>query len=494
MRFIQFVLTIVKTVLTLVILSAYCSKIRATDTPFYIKKDLFDQTNTDSLGLVTAKGTETITVFAPVDTTDKFSNGVVMTGFRDYIYCQWQSSAKDEDAADTWVAYSRSLDGKNWSSPDTLAASIKDGFCSSGGWWVNGDTLVAYINVWPSNVSPRGGYACYTTSIDGLTWSPMKPLLMANGDTLKGIFEQDPHALPDGRIINAAHFQPGLIVSPVYTDDPSGVRGWICANFTNMAISGDISREIEPSWYLRSDDSLVMIFRDQFSTYKKLASISSDRGESWSKPVLTDMPDSRAKQSAGNIADSAVYMVSNPVNNKTRIPLAITLSKDGLFFNTAYILRKGGEGIQELRYEGNAKRLGYHYPKTMIWKDTLYVSYSTNKEDVEYTRVPLVSLVLDTSTIDTVSTSVTEIKSELFSQTYNIKINAGTNGVIGISLPDNFNQLGIVCIFNVYGQLIYRDQLTAIETILDMKSYPKGIYIIDVRAGLRRRSILFGNW
>ena len=41
------------------------------------------------------------------------------------------------------------------------------------------------------------------------------------------------------------------------------------------------------------------------------------------------------------------------------------------------------------RYEGRYKTLGYSYPKATVWHNRLYISYSTNKEDVECTIVPL---------------------------------------------------------------------------------------------------------
>ena len=73
------------------------------------------------------------------------------------------------------------------------------------------------------------------------------------------------------------------------------------------------------------------------------------------------------------------------------IPLAITLSRDGRLFDRAWVLR-GAADLQPLRFEGLYKRPGYHYPKSVIWKDHLYVGYATNKEDVELTRVPLSEL------------------------------------------------------------------------------------------------------
>lgn len=260
---------------------------------------------------------------------------------------------------------------------------------TSGGWWVNGDTLVAYVNVWPTSLTPRGGNAWYATSVDGLKWSSLKALALADGKSMTGVFEQDPHALPDGRIVNAAHFQPGLLAAPVYTDDPSGIRGWKRAKYSTLSTTNNVSREIEPSWFRRSDGTLVMVFRDQTTTYRKLAAISVDKGATWTTASPVEMPDSRAKQSAGNLPEGTAFQVGNPVDGKRRSPLVVTVSRDGSDFNKAWVLRKGGSDLQAQRYTGKAKTLGYNYPKSTIWNGFLWVGYATNKEDVQCTRVPV---------------------------------------------------------------------------------------------------------
>jgi hypothetical protein len=135
-----------------------------------------------------------------------------------------------------------------------------------------------------------------------------------------------------------------------------------------------------------------MIFRDQHSTFRKLASISYDTAKTWTTPVLVGTTDSRAKQCAGNLPDGIAYMVNNPSGNKNRFPLAITLSRDGFHFDSAHLLRAGGDDLQPMRYPGKYKRAGYSYPKSVIWDHYLYVSYATNKEDVELTRIPLAVL------------------------------------------------------------------------------------------------------
>ena len=144
-----------------------------------------------------------------------------------------------------------------------------------------------------------------------------------------------------------------------------------------------------------------MVMRDQRSRYISLAAKSDDRGETWSQTMETNMPDSRAKQCAGNLPDGTVFLVNNPgrvINNNNatwRVPLTITLSKDGYFFTKSYLLRSGkDDDYPKQKYEGRANTLGYSYPKAFIHEDYLYVSYSTNKDDAEYSRIPIKEISL----------------------------------------------------------------------------------------------------
>ena len=351
---------------------------------------VIDTTNHETAGLKPAKDVKTVTIFRAGDDTDHYSNGVVMTSFKGKLYCMWQSSPKDEDSDDTWVAYSVSADdGQTWSKPQPLALPTKDCYCTSGGWLVRGDTLIAFIDTWQKGLDPRGGKTNYMTSTDGYTWSQMQAVTMADGSVMEGVLEQDPYTLPGGRIVGAAHFMAGLHICPVYTDDPKGIAGWRKALFESEDM-GKQSREIEPSQYVQPDGTLVMLFRDQRSSFRKLVSVSSDRGETWTKPALTNIPDGRTKQCAGNLPNGTSFMVSCPANEKRRWPLVLQLSLDGSTFDKAVLLRSGSvNDLPPKRYEGRYKTVGYNYPKAMVWQDKLFVCYSTNKEDVECTVIPL---------------------------------------------------------------------------------------------------------
>lgn len=356
----------------------------------YIPNGVIDTTQHETVGLNPSANVKTITVFKATEQSDHYANGVVLAAFKGKLYCMWQSSPKDEDSDDTRVLYSISSDeGNSWSKPMVLAAPNQDCCCTSGGWLVNGDTLLAFIDTWQKGLSPRGGKTCYITSTDGLSWSPMLPVRMADGSEMDGVLEQDPYRLPDGRLVGATHFMPGLHVCPVYTDDPKGISGWRKGLFEYKDL-GKTSREIEPSQYVRPDGTIVMLFRDQSSSFRKLVSISKDRGETWTKPVLTTFPDGRTKQCAGNLPDGTSYMVSCPAPAKRRWPLVLHQSNDGIKFDKAILLRSGSTSdLPPRRYEGKYKTLGYSYPKAIVYHQNLYIGYSTNKEDVECTIVTL---------------------------------------------------------------------------------------------------------
>ena len=356
----------------------------------YIPDGVIDTTKHETVGLKPAKEVKTVTIFKATELSDHYANGVVLSAFKGKLYCMWQSSPKDEDSDDTRVVYSISRDdGNTWSKPMTLAAPSRDYYCTSGGWQVWGDTLIAFIDTWEKGLSPRGGKTCYMTSSDGLKWSKMQPVRMIDGSEMNGVLEQDPYRLPDGRIIGATHFMPGLHVCPVFTDDPRGISGWQKGQFEAEDI-GKTSREIEPSQYLQPDGTIVMLFRDQSSSFYKLVSVSKDRGETWTKTTLTSFPDARTKQCAGNLPDGTSFIVSCPVPAKRRWPLVLHLSGDGKKFGQAILLRSGTPGdLPPRRYDGRYKTLGYSYPKAIVHNGKLYVSYSTNKEDVECTIVTI---------------------------------------------------------------------------------------------------------
>lgn len=351
-----------------------------------IKNKLLNQADTLSLGLSRNNNVETYSIFTATDSTNHYCNGVAITIFKKQLYCMWQTSPTNEDEATTSVVYAHSTDqGKTWSPPITLHAPQNEQLCTSGGWIATTDTLIAFINIWPDSISPWGGFTYFKTSANGTDWSSVQPVMMHNGEQLCGVMEQDPHILNNNLIISAAHFQPGLQVCPIFTTDPTGRTNWQKGTFI-AEDNGKQSRELEPSLFIRPNGSIVMIFRDQKSTFRKLASESTDNGQTWSTTQITNIPDCRQKQCAGNLDKNNIYMVGCPVNAKRRYPLCLLLSTDGYIFDKAILLRSGTE-LPSKHWDGKAKTIGYSYPKAIADEKYLYVAYATNKEAIELTRV-----------------------------------------------------------------------------------------------------------
>lgn len=355
----------------------------------------YDPSHPATLGLSPAPGAEHFTVYVPARSEDfAYNHGAVLTVFQGRFYVQWQSSFRDEDAPETRVMYAVSEDGATWSPPRVLRPAREGGVITNGGWLGDGESLVAFLNVWSvTGEAPRHGFTEFIESGDGETWTDPSPVLDASGSPITGIIEQDVRALPDGRLLTAFHIQPGLIAAPHATSDPLGQTGWVRGEMENLPTEGDISRELEPAWYLTSQGSVVMVFRDQAGSFGTLMSESQDQGETWSTPVLSDFPDSRSKQSAGNLPDGTVFRTNNPRRDRTRYPLVLSLSADGRRFDRAYTLRTGLDDMPAMQFDGRYKRLGYSYPKSLVHDGHLYVAYATNKERIELTRIPVSSLI-----------------------------------------------------------------------------------------------------
>ena len=340
---------------------------------------VLDLQDTVTLGLERLPEAEKVIVHR----SDGYVNNVLITYFRGEYYCMWQASERDEDTPDTKVLYARSRDGVAWGEPVLLAAPTDSTFVSPGGWIRRGDSLAAILNYVCAPDRSKGGTAWYSTTRDGVRWSAPQPVRMADGTPVDGIFEQDPLLLPSGRTVGAVHFRPGLMPVPVYTDAPSALEGWVRGRFPEGT-----GKPLEPSQYRLPDGTLVMFFRDQASTFVKLASISTDQGESWSAPVPTDIPDSRSKQCAGILPDGRAFWVGNPTGTKSRRLLVLALSTDGLLFDKAWLLA-GPQDLPTRRHEGRYKTLGYNYPKAVLLNGYLWISFSLNKEDAALVRVPV---------------------------------------------------------------------------------------------------------
>ncbi|MCC6681494.1 MAG: exo-alpha-sialidase [Phycisphaeraceae bacterium] len=392
--------------LTTALLFAITGLGRAADSPIVIAPGLFDMEAGDTRGLPTVEGAETFTIYRAQDNTYKFANHPQLIVFKGRFYATWQATPLDEDSDDSVAVYSVSDDGKTWSKPMVIAPPLPGSlYHASAGWWSDGQTLVCYILRMEEASAGNTKMTVARTSTDGDNWSDFIVVLPT------AIASASPQQIPGGRLIFEGHGTApegvGHVCQLFYSDELDGFNGWTQAELPffgpwneSKDDQGNITRKSgrasEPSLFVRADGNLTMIFRDTVwdrakRTYRVLASISEDRGQTWSMPVLTDMPDSQSMQCCGNLPDGTAYMINCPSRELwQRVPLAITLSSDGITFDRSFVVRGTPP---ERRYEGKSKTFGYSYPSAMIHDNALWIAAAVNKEDIEVTRVPLSSLI-----------------------------------------------------------------------------------------------------
>ena len=145
-------------------------------------------------------------------------------------------------------------------------------------------------------------------------------------------------------------------------------------------------RMSEPSWYIDPQGIGHLIFRDGRGSKYLYHSLSRDEGKTWSPPVRTNYPDATSKNLSGRLSNGWYYLINNP-NQKKRDPLAISFSRDGWSFSHPMALRKNAP---ERRFPGRSKGSeSFQYPHAIEHGGSLWVIYSTNKEDIEISEYKL---------------------------------------------------------------------------------------------------------
>jgi len=424
-------------------------KMKYEKVPFEMAPGLFDHSKRSTLGLTRVQGAETFTIFAPNDNhadrtcmhlpfCPKYNHGVRIESFGGGLIAFWRARSAGENSPDGMNVYSVSKDnGETWSPPklkgrighaqpgqnvrnpgeeprprqEVPAASAASGWVPPA-WHSKGQPYVLYEPRYYGKGSfwagPGPRRTEYTSSTDGVHWAAWQFLRDNKGNFIDG-YVFAPTRLSDGRLIvvDGRMTDGGAVVSaPFYTDDPAGIKGWTRAERKNLPPAEQvIGREIEASSFRRADGGLVTVFRDQMGAGYILASMSMDRGESWTPVVGTNMFDLETNQTAGNLPDGTAFIVNHPTTRTWCYPgsgqpghgaremLVITLSRDGRLFDRSYLIR-GIDDLQPQRYEGSCKDPGYSYPTATVIGDYMYVAYAANKEDAQVTRIPLKSLTL----------------------------------------------------------------------------------------------------
>lgn len=355
---------------------------------------------------------ETTTLFKATLETGTFAHHSHIIHFNGVLYATWDNHIQDENGSGQRGLLRRSLDqGKSWlpaeilfpSQDEMLPASegyIGRRFQTSNGFVVIDNTLYALSDVadWTGqDIKSRHrvtiGRLCRSVNSDG-TLGEIFWVLEKAPEPVAGF-----PAYPAGspvlvKKINTYIKQPGHEIQLNFG------RGIHPVSDDNHGLGEPV-----PSWKL-DDQTLVRLYRDggskkahsrmeteETKSRRNYAAFSFDNGKTWTAPTRTSFPDACARSNAGHLPDGQVYVINNmlPLSTKKggRALLGISLSKDGLNFDRAAVIRFLPP---PKKFDGRAKSVGYQYPHSVVVGNNLWVIYSVNKENIQVTKIPVSEL------------------------------------------------------------------------------------------------------
>ena len=307
------------------------------------------------------------------------------TKFRDAYYYAWSNGLKNEEDAGQRILISSSRDLRNWS-----AASVAVGVAEGSQTARNCTALTAdrerlYLFVMTEEtehdaaaigmrrIIPESYSLSIYTSKDGVNWKEYYSF----GSELKWVFEAPRRTLGGKTICVCCTTRHG-----------AGILRW---RNDNILTDPDIIPIPEPegasfpyaetSWFQRSDDGVMVFFwRDEGGSTRMYVNTSTDDGQTFSTPIISDIPDSMSRNYAGQLGDGRYYLVSNTLPNLLdRSLLTILTSRDGRVFDRVSVIN---DDPTAMRRKGLLKERGYQYPCCYSERDRLIVAYDRNKEDI----------------------------------------------------------------------------------------------------------------
>ncbi|HCR19746.1 MAG TPA: hypothetical protein DIU35_19900 [Candidatus Latescibacteria bacterium] len=332
----------------------------------------------------------------------------VATGSKDFgMYnhqagiCNWQdrywyvfsNGADNEEAPGQRTMLTSSQDLVNWSNPTCVAPGDPKGdmWRNTGGVMGYGDRLVVFVQTKTGHSTARKpGMSANEeakaarkvgvfVSSDGKDWT--------ESDVVDDChWYEAPKLTGEGKLLCAATKEGRPVVLLWPGDNPLVTPDIIEIPYDNSrGMDSGRFPYGEASWYETDDGKIFMFHRNETDELRLRVALSEDGGSSWTHPMYSNIPDSKSRVSAGRLADGRYFLINNAIADLlNRVPLMISISKDGLKFEKQYFLLNEPTRIE---FPGVLKAHGYQYPCALVKEDRLIVAYSVNKEHMELLTV-----------------------------------------------------------------------------------------------------------
>jgi len=333
-----------------------------------------------------------------------YNHQPMLSYWKGRFWVLYQSGPAHEHQPPCYALLTWSEDGRNWVKPRTMFPAQKfrnrkeDGALQYSishqrmGWYVSPDGRLIASAYYGMHFNPNDGKGVGRVVREVYGPDDYGPIYWVRYNAFQGYGPNDspyyPHytASKDPGFVKAiqALLADKLVVQQWYEEDQDNSDGL-------FAYAGDVQNLKAFCWYTRPDGKIVAMWKN-----RKMAVANAWKTGEISRSVDgNDIYYGGAKIWGQRTSDGRYALVYNPVKDPSwRHPLSVTTSADGKIYDT-YFLNVHGE-TPPMRFSGSNKDGGGgQYVRGIIPGNgippdgALWLTYSSNKEDIFVTRVPV---------------------------------------------------------------------------------------------------------
>ena len=218
----------------------------------------------------------------------------------------------------------------------------------------------------------------YTVSIDGGgTWSAPAVLVPGDGTGGRGPVKNKCLRLTDGRLLAPASTEQDRRWIPFIDISDDGGSTWRKSPAMDRPkYRGAYVGLIQPTLWEDGDGAVHALLRsDKGAVYR---SGSADRGETWSKPRRTRLPNNNSGLDCARDGNGRIWLIYIPVGENwgDRYPLALAVSRDNGKHFTDVFIPESDKGE-------------YSYPAIVCKDNSLYITYTYNRKRIVFIKIEL---------------------------------------------------------------------------------------------------------
>lgn len=316
-------------------------------------------------------------IVCPYDETWKFQLHNYLLHHDGKFWCMWSAGPVVEDVPTQHVRYATSDDGLKWSAPKMLTGMPAEGraYIARDFWLRDGELLglaASYKGKGAFGVDKDLQLVAFAWNKAGDTW------------TEKGVLHQDainnfsPQKLSTGEWMvtrRDARFNVTMLIGGV-----KSLTDWRVVPVVDRLAAVRTSKfsPDEPVCWEQDDGTLIAAIRDNGGSAKLFRSVSTDHGQTWSAPVITNYPNATSKLFTLKTSRGYRVLVSNANPKIGRRELHLAISADGVTFT-----RMARLDIP------SPKATTFQYPHVIEHDGSLFIAFSNKKNVTEVLKVAL---------------------------------------------------------------------------------------------------------